>query len=78
MSLGRPLHYIGLRVDAEECENSEHWGQCYGCYRRVRVRDLQLLQHTRRSRSWTWVCRPFCGECYAIVLLGDIGIPIPN
>jgi len=78
MSLQRPLQYISVYVDAEACERSERWGPCYGCYRRVRVRDLELLTRTRRHRYWSWVKRAFCGECCGLVLQSDLGMPIPN
>jgi len=68
VSLQRPLQYTDLRTDITVHADLEHWGQCFGCYRRVRVRVVELLQVSRRSPAPHWIARDFCGECSALVL----------
>jgi hypothetical protein len=49
-------------------EASERWGQCWACYRRTRVRTVELLTTTRRRRQPVWTAREFCGTCAAQLL----------
>lgn len=78
MSLVRPLQYTAVRVDAAVSETTERWGQCHGCYRRCRVRQVELLQRSRRAQVIHWIPRDLCGECTAVVLSNEIGMDIPS